>query len=223
VRVARVVLRSPAGKAGLLAGDLILLMDGKPVSHPQQILAALAARSAGSRLGLALRRGTVDRLVALDLGEIPDRDEIYRLHFVDQPAPALDLLEMASGSRMPTLAAQRGKVVLLEFWAPWCVACRALIPRMNRWHAEYAPRGVSVLGITGDPVQHAAAAAAALGMEYPVASDTSGRTAEAYQARAIPAIFVIDRAGRVRDVVIGYDAERLDGMDDLLRRLVAER
>ena len=60
-------------------------------------------------------------------------------------------------------------------------------------------------------------------MTYPVAADESGKTTIAYQARAIPAVFVIDRRGTVRDVMVGYDAVRLPQLDALVERLIAER
>ena len=215
--------KSPAEKAGLLAGDLITRLDEQSVGAPADVIGVVSRRQAGTRLGVALKRQNTDRLVAVTLGALPERDEIYRMTFVDQPAPDFEQLATASGSFKPTLAAQRGQVVVVEFWAPWCVACRALIPHMNQWHAKYASRGVRIVGITAEPVAQAASAATELGMKYAVASDESGKTIMAYQAMAIPAVFVIDRGGTVRDVMVGYDTVRLPKLDALVERLIAER
>ncbi len=223
VRIARVVPKSPAEHAGLAPGDLILRLDSEPVAAPADVVSVVSRRAAGTRVGVALKRKSADKLVAVTLGAFPEQGEIYRMTFVDQPAPLLEGLQTAQGSFVPTIGAQRGQVLVVEFWAPWCVACRALIPHMNQWHAQYAARGLRVLGITGDPLARAATAARDLGMEYAIASDESGKTIMAYQARAIPAVFVIDRAGTVRDVMLGYDAMRLPKLDELVQRLVAER
>jgi peroxiredoxin len=207
----------------LLSGDLVLRIGAEPVGAPADVVGIVSHQKAGTRLGIALRRQDAERLVAVTLGAAPERDEIYRMNFVDQPAPAFEQLQTANGSFTPTLGAQRGQVVVVEFWAPWCVACRALIPHMNQWHAQYSARGVRVVGITAEPLARAAAAAKDLGMEYPVAADESGRTTMAYQARAIPTVFVIDKAGNVRDVMVGYDAVHLPKLEELVRRLIAER
>lgn len=223
VRVGRVVPKSPADKAGLLAGDLIQRIDSEQVGAPADVVGIVARHRAGTRVGVALKRQKAERLAVVVLGAYPEQDEIYRMTFVDQPAPQLEGLKTAQGSFTPSIAAQRGQVVVVEFWASWCVACRALIPHMNQWHAQYAARGLRVIGITGDPLARAATAAKELGMEYPVAADESGKTIMAYQARAIPAVFVIDRAGTVRDVMVGYDAVRLPKLDALVLKLLAER
>jgi peroxiredoxin len=223
VRIGRVVPKSPAEKAGLTSGDLIQRLDSEPVAAPADVVGVVSHHHAGTRVGVAFKRQHADRLAMVTLEAYPDQDEIVRMTFVDQPAPQLEGLKTAQGSFAPTIAAQRGQVLVVEFWAPWCVACRALIPHMNQWHAQYAARGLRVVGITGDPLARAATAAKELGMEYPVASDESGKTIMAYQARAIPAVFVIDRAGTVRDVMVGYDAVKLPKLDALVLKLLAER
>lgn len=223
VRVARIVPHSPADKAGLLVGDVIQRLDNDPMSAPSDVVAAVGSRRGGSRIGVMLKRQNADRMLAVTLGAAPERDEIYRMSFVDQPAPQFEALNAAKGNLATTLGAQRGHVVVVEFWAPFCVACRALIPHMNQWHAQYAARGLRVIGITMEPVARAASAATELGMEYPVLSDENGKTTMAYQARAIPAVFVIDRTGTVRDVMVGYDATRLPKLDKLVNQLIAER
>lgn len=223
VRITNVVPRSPAESAGLMSGDVLLRIEGEPVPTPTNVVMAVSGRGPGNRIGISLRRGRADKLVSVTLGPKPDPDELMRMTFVDHPAPSFHELRAAKGSFGTTIASQRGQVVILEFWAPWCAACRLLIPHMNNWHAQYAARGVKVIGVTVESVSRAAAAADELGMDYSIAADESGKTMIAYKANAIPAVFAIDRSGTVRDVMIGYDADRLVKFDQLVQRLVAER
>jgi peroxiredoxin len=80
-----------------------------------------------------------------------------------------------------------------------------------------------VLGVTGDTVQVAANGARDGNMSYSLFSDESGQTIRDYRAFALPTLFVIDRRGIVRDVMVGLSSERLRQIDGLLSRLLAER
>lgn len=222
VRVMRVIPRSPADQAGLTMGDVIERVDNQAVRVPSELVALISAKSPGSKVALMVKRGGGDRLLGATLGAFPQGDELVRMTFVDQPAPAFDALEVAQGSVTPTLGAQRGKVVLLEFWASWCVACRAMIPHMNQWHAQYQGRGLRVIGVTNERVARASLFARQLGMEFFILADPSSRTIRNYQASTIPAIFLIDRQGTVRDVMVGYDSRRLAQLDNMVQRLIAE-
>ena len=75
--------------------------------------------------------------------------------------------------------------------------------------------------MTIDPVADAARDAAELGLEYPVLADPSGSTTQMYQAYALPTLFVIDRAGVVRDVTVGYDPSRLAQIEATLEQLIS--
>ena len=116
----------------------------------------------------------------------------------------------------------RGSVVVLEFWATWCGACRALLPTLNGWHERYSSGQAQIVSVTVDSPGKAAQDAAQLGMRYSVLSDPEGQTAQLYQAFALPTLFVIDRAGVVRDVSVGYDPQRLRALEALVERLIAE-
>ncbi|HVU03111.1 MAG TPA: redoxin domain-containing protein [Polyangiaceae bacterium] len=222
-RVARVVPTSPAEAAGLVPGDLIEKLDGDAVMAPGDVVSHVGGLPSGTRVGVLLKRANAERLLAVTLGAAPSRDEILRMSFVDRPAPLFAGLSTAKGASTPSLASERGHVLVVEFWAPFCAGCRAMIPHMNQLNAQYRARGLRVLGITMEPVPRALTAATELGMEFSVASDETGSTTRAYQARAIPMVFAIDRRGNVRDVMVGFDPARLPAFDKLVGELVAER
>ncbi|MBK8999224.1 MAG: redoxin domain-containing protein [Myxococcales bacterium] len=223
VLVRNVLRGSPAERAGLETGDRILKLDGAPVLGPEDVVRLVGAREPGARVPLVVRRGDSQRLLAAELGAAPDESGVMKLSFVDAAAPRLESLEAVQGSVEPSLPALRGRVVVLEFWAPWCGVCRFLVPKMNEWHERYSAQGVVVLGITMDAVVPATHAAAQLGIGYPVASDHSGKTTQAYRANALPTLFVIDKRGVVRDVMVGYSSERLAELERLVQSLTDER
>jgi peroxiredoxin len=153
---------------------------------------------------------------------VPNDDEVMRKNYVGARAPDFGALSTVQGSITPSLPALKGRVVVLEFWASWCGVCHVMAPTLNGWHDRYSAQGVTVLGVTNDPVDLATRTAGELGLGYPLASDSSGEMLRAYRAYALPTLFVIDKQGNVRDVLIGYSTPRLREIEALVRRLIAE-
>lgn len=222
VLVQTVLRGSPAASAGLEVGDVVLSVDSKPVSSPSQMVSLIAQAGAGNRASLMLKRAEQHKILAVPLSRDPGPEGRLRLGFVDAPAPEFADVEVVQGGIKSDLASLKGRVVVLEFWATWCVACRAMLPAMNALHERYEPQGATVIGVTMDSVEKAKNAAFDLGMRYPVLSDPEGTVAQSYQAYALPTVFVIDRQGVVRDVFVGYDPDHVEHMQRTLDRLVHE-
>jgi peroxiredoxin len=219
VTVSSVLRGSPAALAGLSAGDILLACNGEAVGDAAQFSHHIAEIGAGSRVNLSLRRGSEQRLLAVTLGENPGLEGQLRLGFVDAPAPELEGVEVAQGNVGPTLRALRGSVVVLEFWANWCPACRALSPLLNDWQERFSPERARILSVTVDSSTQAARDAAQLGLRYAVLADPEGASAQLYQAFALPTLFVIDRTGIVREVSVGFDPKRLAAIAATIERL----
>jgi thiol-disulfide isomerase/thioredoxin len=223
VLVRGVVPDSPAERAGLRTGDRIVTIDGAHVSRPGDVSAIVRGHRAGDRLGLVLHRAGAERLLSATLEPLPNEEGLMQKQYVDSDAPSLSGLTAIQGSVAPSLTALRGRVVVVEFWAGWCVPCRILAPVLSDWSDRYGARGLNVLGVTGDPADLALDAAQRHGMSYALFTDGTGATQQAYRAYALPTLFVIDRKGVVRDVMVGFSTERLRSIEGLVERLLAER
>lgn len=97
-----------------------------------------------------------------------------------------------------SLASLKGKVVVLNFWASWCIPCKQESPRMQEAAVKYADRGVVVLGIdaqdfTGDARKFATK----YGLTYPIVHDGSGKTLTPYGVTGFPETFFVDRQGKL--------------------------
>ena len=222
VLVRSVMRGSPAARAGLADGDVVMSIDGENVARPTELREHVMRALAGSRVSLGVQRGAETRLFAVELEAAPNDDQVMRKNFVGARAPDFGALDTVQGSITPSLPALKGRVVVLEFWASWCGVCHVLAPTLNGWHDRYSAQGVTVLGVTTDPVDVAGRTAGELGMDYPLASDGTGQMLRAYRAHALPTMFVIDKQGNVRDILIGYSTPRLREIEALVRKLIAE-
>jgi peroxiredoxin len=103
------------------------------------------------------------------------------------------------------LQEQRGRVVLVNFWATWCGPCRQEMPHLNRLYEKYRASGFMLLGVNvDDDSRKAADVATKLGLKFPVLLDSDKKVSRTYDMSAMPATVVIDRNGRVRYIHRGY-------------------
>ena len=103
-----------------------------------------------------------------------------------------------------TLSSYRGKVVLLDFWATWCVPCREEIPHFIELQKKYADRGLQIIGVSmDDSVDPVRPFYQEFHMNYPVVVG-SAKLGESYGGvLGLPIAFVLDREGRIQAKHIG--------------------
>lgn len=119
------------------------------------------------------------------------------------------------------LQEQRGRVVLINFWATWCGPCRQEMPHLNRLYDKYRAAGFVLLGVNvDDDARNAAEVALKLGVKFPVLLDTDKAVSHLYDLKTMPSTVLIDRDGRVRYVHKGYLAGVEDVYDKQIRELL---
>lgn len=117
------------------------------------------------------------------------------------PNPTLDVVE---SDQVVTLDDFAGDIVVVNFWAPWCVPCRAEHPVLLDLVETYGDLGVSVVGITYQSTEPAVVAYLdELGRGYTVVMDDRSRAAIEFGVRGVPETFFIDRDGVVVAKVAG--------------------
>jgi peroxiredoxin len=135
------------------------------------------------------------------------------------PAPDFSLHAM-SGPNM-RLKDQRGRVVMVNFWATWCAPCRQEMPQLNRLYEKYRSSGFVLLGVNVDEDSSKAAdVAAKLGITFPVLLDADKSVSKLYDLSTMPSTVLIDRDGRVRYVHRGYLAGYEDAYEKQIRELL---
>ena len=121
------------------------------------------------------------------------------------------------------LQEQRGRVVLVNFWATWCGPCRQEMPHLNRLYEKYRASGLVLLGVNvDDDTRNAADVAAKLHVSFPVLLDTDKKVSRLYDMSTMPSTVVIDREGRVRYIHRGYRDGYEATYDQQIRELLKE-
>jgi thiol-disulfide isomerase/thioredoxin len=111
--------------------------------------------------------------------------------------PALSLSDIEG--KPHKLADYRGKVVLVNFWATWCVPCRDEMPSIERLRAALEGRPFVVLAVNlAEPESRIRKFLEVVPVRFPVLLDTDSRAARAWQARVLPATFIVGPDGVVR-------------------------
>jgi cytochrome c biogenesis protein CcmG/thiol:disulfide interchange protein DsbE len=114
-----------------------------------------------------------------------------------------------------SLAAHRGKVVYVDFWASWCGPCRKSFPWMNSLQQRYGAQGLVIVAINVDKKKEAAEAFLAdFPPQFTIAFDPTGMTAESYRVWTMPSSYLIDRKGTLHSTHRGFfdaDKGRIEG------------
>jgi thiol-disulfide isomerase/thioredoxin len=147
---------------------------------------------------------------------------MLRMDLVGAFAPTWKDLEVVRGNLPPSIAALRGRVVLLDFWATWCAPCRVVVPKLDALQARYGARGLSVVGVSTEDSQDVAFFAQRTSMRYPVGVDKHAETTRSYGVVSLPTLVVIDKRGVVRSVAIGYDSSEDAHLESMVQSLLLE-
>lgn len=130
----------------------------------------------------------------------------------------------------------RGKVVLLDFWAPWCGPCRYTLPNLSKWHSELKGKGLVILGVTKyyghgdqkpltqpDEIVYLREFRKRNRLPYGFAVEDGNQNEFNYGVFSIPTSFLIDRKGVVRYISLGASEDEIALLGELIKELVNEK
>ena len=122
---------------------------------------------------------------------------------VRKEAPAFALQTYADGSRL-ALADLRGKPVVVNFWASWCVPCRQEARLLEQGWQAYRGRGAVFVGVNiQDRPEAARAFIREFGKTYPIGADPDGKISINYGVYGVPETFFVDKQGRISYKQVG--------------------
>ncbi|HSF59685.1 MAG TPA: TlpA disulfide reductase family protein [Candidatus Binatia bacterium] len=134
-----------------------------------------------------------------------------------------EFIGRTADNRTVSLASLQGKVILLNFWATWCLECRPEMPLFERLHREFAARGLSVIGINArEGTATVREYSKELGLTFPLVLDSRGEINAAYGVIGLPTTFLVGRDGRAVALAVGPRAWTSAPARALIEALLAE-
>jgi peroxiredoxin len=149
--------------------------------------------------------------------DVPDMTTSFK----NQMAPDFSLPSL-DGKTTVHLSDYRGKAVLLNFWATWCVPCKIEMPWFVELQKEYGAQGLQVVGVSMDDSspEDVATFAKNMGVNYPIVVGKES-VEDAYGGvQFLPATFYIGRDGKVTDKVFGLKGKH--EIQDYIKKALAQ-
>jgi peroxiredoxin len=143
----------------------------------------------------ALRR-QYDLSVGSDNASVRSRDALAEL--AELVSTDYDFLLYSLDGHPVRLKDQRGKVVLLNFWATWCPPCREEMPLFEKLHREQRDKGLVLLAVSDEEPETVRSFLRQNGYTFPILLDPGRTVFDHYRVQGIPATKILDRTGRLR-------------------------
>jgi thiol-disulfide isomerase/thioredoxin len=232
--VVAVLRPSPAAVAGLEVRDRILSVDGATTQRGADVARAVMAGRIDHISVVRIQRGDKLMSLAVFLAARPDRDETPADAPPDdpwmgpsaapeiQPTPPARAPSAADDDIAPVdLARYRGEVVVVEFFATWCGACRETMPTLNGWADRYGASGLRVVSVSTEDEGLLRGYRDKVGLHTVVATDPDGALSNKHGVTALPTLVVFDKAGKPRGRYVG-GGRNLAQIESLFRDLMRE-
>jgi peroxiredoxin len=153
------------------------------------------------------------------------RKELFPVQ-LGSKAPDFKALTLDSIPREKRLADYRGKVLMINVWATWCLPCRVEMPSIEALNKDYASKGLKIVAVSiDDPGTDATIRAFVkqYGLTFEVLHDAEARISEAYDITGYPETFIVGKDGVIRKKLMSATDWNSPEARALVDRLLAER
>jgi thiol-disulfide isomerase/thioredoxin len=139
------------------------------------------------------------------------------------PVPDAAVPRLEDPAKAFSLPSLRGSVVYVDFWASWCVPCRLSMPALDALFKQNRERGFTVVGVNKDvAAADARRFLAKVPVTFTLVSDGQDAMARAFDVKAMPSGYLVDRKGVIRKVHRGFTPETADTLAREIDALLKE-
>ncbi len=115
----------------------------------------------------------------------------------------------------------KGKVVYVDFWASWCGPCAKSFPFLNEMHQQLKDKGLQVVGVNLDEnLDDAKGFLAKYPAEFTVMADVSKDCAKAFDVKAMPSSYIVDKNGQIHHVHLGFKSGEAEEIRTMVEKLL---
>jgi len=203
---------TPAKKAGLQGGDIILMIDQEKVISPAQMIDLIGTKGVGNKVVLSIitKAGKKEKRT-LELVARPDLMDLPKKALMGKTAPDFNL-KVVSGAKSKTFShSSNKKVKIIEFWGTWCGACHAAFPVVSEF-AKNNPK-IDVVSISNEELPKIKKyISMAIKKNYISDSiiflqDKDSKVHQKYMIPAFPMFVVLDKHSIVQHIAVGTGQE----------------
>ena len=130
---------------------------------------------------------------------------------------------LAGGTEKLDISAFKGKVVLIDFWATWCPPCKKSMPFLNGLRNERLKDGFEIIAINVDEdSEEVKQFLSSNPVDYIMAFDPKGDCPAKFEVKGMPSSYLVDKAGKIRKVHVGFRDEDQAMIREQVSALLAE-
>lgn len=202
---------SGALAAGLSSGDKIISVNEKPISSVAVIQEVLKKKKSGESISIGFIREGKTQKAKIKLTDRPDDISSWTGSAIGSKMVSFGQNFYANGEKRQA----KPKVVLLDFWATWCMPCRQTIPILERLYNKYAKDGLEVVGISKESLNELNAFNKKHPSPYPLYRDADFKFSNHYRITSVPTLMLLDQNGYIQKVWAGVPNEAQ--LDQIIR------
>ena len=162
---------------------------------------------------------------AANVAAMATEGDVFSSHrHVDElfSAPDFTLTRLSDGNATSPLMEQDGRIIVLDFWATWCLPCLKELPKLAELFEQYDPAEVRFIAVNAEESRETIDAYTERHpLKIEIASDRNGKAAEAFGIEDLPSLIIIDSDGKVQRLYVGFQEGLLERVKTEIDALLA--